>query len=286
MAALLVLCVVTAYAASDATPNLGSVKVTDKTSIFVDARIFDTAGDQGTLDNTVWSIGFKAPIDTNLEFGFMYSGFDVTGPDPIAGNLRESYRKVVSPNLKFGLFGSDRWSLDLGADIAINQTFAANVGSSGFVDSAQPSGGSASFFKAVTPAVRLNLDLFKIGALRVKAAGQMAAWDTLPGTNGEGAIEGFGTVYSLGGGVAWPWGKRLTIVGDAMYPLGGNNYVNEDTGNVDRELVWSAGANWAAGRKCTLGAYATNAMGPTLAASTIGSPANGIALGINLTHSF
>jgi len=283
MAALLVLCVVTAASASDATPNLGTVAVADKASIFVDARIFDTASYQGTLDNTVWSIGFKAPIDTDLDFSFMYSGFDVIGPDPIAGSVRESYRKVVSPALKFGLFKSSKWTLELGADIAVSETFASNIGA---IETAQSGSGSTAFFSSVTPAARLNFNLFKIGALKFKAAGQVAGWDTLPGTNGEGPIEGFGTVYALGGGVAWPWGKRITIVGDAMYPVGGSNYVNEDTGNVDTELVWSAGANLAAGKCTTLAAYATNAMGPTLATSIIGTPANGIALGLNLTHSF
>ena len=108
----------------------------------------------------------------------------------------------------------------------------------------------------------------------------------LPDSTG-GTTRGFGTMFSLGAGVRYPAG-RGTFIGDLARPFSGDNAVDEDTGIVARKTVWSAG--WetplGSGGDTVVSVYATNAAGPSLATSMIGTPGNGVGLGVRLGHTF
>jgi hypothetical protein len=283
VAALLALMLVSA-ACAQGTPNLGTNAIGAKTQVTAEARVFDTSSDQDTFDNTVWSLGFTSPIQENLEFGLIYSQFDATGPDPIADSIRRTQRRVLSPTIKWAL--SDKFAITAGADIAVRETFASNIGvvSAAIGDYDAPT----AIYDSVTPGVRAQWAFMKIGRLQLQAAGQVAFWEDSLQTNVGDNIDGFGTVCSLGGGAVLPLGSRLTLMGDAMFPVSGENVVDDVTGDNDTELVWSAGGQFlvSAARDIKLSVYATNSMQPTIGASIIATPSNSIGVGVGLSAGF
>lgn len=285
IAVLLALLLVPTAFAQTGTPNLGNTAIAEKTVVFLDSRIFDTSGDQDTLDNTVWTLGFMSPIDEDLEFRLVYSQFDVTGPDPINGDLLRTYRKVLSPTIKWA--ACNKLALTFGADIGIKKAFAQNLGGM-YIGAAATYDVPTAVYSDFTPGIKAQYDFITLGSAAIQLAGQVAWWDEEISTNTGEDIEGFGTVFSLGGGVVWPLGSRLCLIGDAMFPVSGDNVVDDETGEVDTELVWSAGGEYIICPKndVRLRAYATNAMQPTIAGSIISSPSNGIGLGIGLSASF
>jgi len=282
---MLALLLVSSAFAQTGTPNLGNTAIADKSVVFLDSRIFDTGEGQDTFDNTVWTLGFISPIQENLDFRMVYSQFDVTGPDPIDGDLINTQRKVLSPTLKWAL--CKKLALTIGADIAIKKSFAQNLGYSS-VESAVYFDYPTAIYKDFIPGVKAVYDFTSIGSAAIQLAGQVAWWGSSVSTNTGEDIEGFGTVFSAGGGVVWPWSKNLTVFGDAMFPVCGDNVVNDETGLVDTEVVWSAGGEYQLSPKNDLKfrAFASNAMQPTIAGSIIAAPSNGVGLGLGLSASF
>lgn len=284
---LLALLVLPAAYAGDGTPNLGTTQVAQVDSRwFVDARIYDTGNGQDWNANTTLSLGFIAPINPNAEFGLMYSELDNAGKDPIGGVLpstsaiRISERRVLSPSVKFRLNngGSSMGvALTVGADVELGKSKGIN----------SLNGGEA-YQKAFTPAAKLQIEFGQPGNFQFQVAGQAAWWPSWCNTNRGAQIPGFGTVVSLGGGVVFPLGSHIVLMGDAMVPVDGDNYINENTNLPDTEVAWSAGGTWMFGdsSNTTLSVYATNSMAPTLAASVIGTPDDSVGVGAALRRNF
>ena len=68
----------------------------------------------------------------------------------------------------------------------------------------------------------------------------------------------FGTVFGLGGGVSYRVNSRLSIFGDAFFPLTGNNSINRDSGDPDRAIAYNAGLRYLANPRLAVDLYATN----------------------------
>jgi len=187
------------------------------------------------------------------------------------GGLHITDREVLSPVLKHRIngLGSTALTVSVGADVAIDD-FTGMVHSTAITEN------------DFTPAARLALEWG--GATRWQLAAQVAAWDNTFATG----VPGYGTVAAVGGGIVWPISGRLTLMGDVMVPVNGDNFYDEATETVDAQPVWSAGAAWRWGgvRNTTLTVYATNAIGPTLANSIIVSPENSMGLGAALRCDF
>ena len=269
----------TVSAVADGTPNLGTATIQQQDARwFVEGRIYDVNSDtQQWYDNSTLSIGFAAPINEETEFDLMVSMLSNAGADPIADSIRMSDRNVLAPYIKrcFSKDGNSTLSFTIGADVALNQ---AKGSADGF----------AAYQNDFTPAAKLQLEWGAPGCVQWQLAAQVAFWDTWATADIGGAIPGFGTVVALGGGLSVPMGEKLTLVGDIMGIANGKNVVNSDTGEVDTQLIWAAGGNWAFGGPytTTLKVFATNAMGPTPATSIIGAPGNSVGFGLALLREF
>lgn len=273
--------------AGDGTPNLGTTQVGQVPSRwFLDARVYDTASGQDWYDNTTLSLGFVAPVNSDTEFGLVYSDLGNTGPDLLGGEgesnpaLRSSERKVLCPTVKFRLKGANGGTgvaVTVGADVELDKASG--------MDNA---GGGVAFQQTFTPAGKLLVEFGQPGRTQYQLAGQVAAWPTLCPTSQGGLIPGFGTVCCLGGGAIVPVSRKLVLSGDIMFPVGGDNTIDDQTNAPDTEPVWSAGGTWMFGGDAdmTLSVYATNSMAPTLAASVIGAPDNSTAFSVALRRNF
>ena len=64
--------------------------------------------------------------------------------------------------------------------------------------------------------------------------------------------------------------------------------MNSTTGQLDNQLIWSAGGNWLLGgpNSSVVKVFATNSMGPTVASSAIGAPDNSVGLGLAYLREF
>lgn len=281
LALLAVLMLPSAFAA-DGPPNLDNAAVCGEdgqTRWFLDARFFETGTDDEDWDNATYSIGFQAPINYHTDFILGYSAMDAVGPNPINGAIRKSDRDVLTAALKRRISGENSnptWALTIGADVeAGGETKGMNTAL-----------GASAYQKTVTPAAKLQVEFGDPGRFQFQVAGQVAWWDTmLPCDNGT-VIEGYGTVVGVGGGVVWPFSSRLSLTGDAMVIVDGENAVMADN-TLDDEVVWSAGGTYRFGdaNDTTLSVYATNSMSPTLAGSIIAASEDSLALGIALRRS-
>jgi len=264
---------------ADGTPNLGTAAIQMQDARwFVEGRIFDVDDNtQDWSDNSTFSLGFAAPVNEDTEFDLSFSTINNTGADAIADSVWMSDRTVLAPYLKrqFSTDGNVIFSLTAGADVALSQAKGTNDAGTAYEDD-------------FTPALRLQAEWGTPGSLQWQLAAQVAFWDTWAATNGGGPIPGFGTVVALGGGVSIPMGAKLTLVGDVMGIAKGENVINSVTGNVDTQLVWSAGGNWLLGGpyNSVVKAFATNSMGGTVASSAIGAPDNSVGFGLAYLRDF
>jgi len=282
LAGLMAALILPAACAGEGTPNLGTSQLVQTDSRwFVDARFFDTDSDtQDWYDNATWSLGFAAPINEKTQFSLMYSNVSNTGKDPINGALRRSDRPVLSPSVKRLISGASSKAavaLEIGADVGTRRATGKNLTS-----------GEITYQDNFTPAAKLQVEWGTPGGFQWQLASQVAFWDTICNTSTGSGIRGFGTVVGVGGGVVLPFGKKLTIVADAMGLVKGDNYINEDTNQPDNTIVWSAGGRWALGgaSNSVLSVYATNSMGPTLGSSVIAAPGDSVGLSVALTRDF
>jgi hypothetical protein len=262
---------------SDGTPNLGTAQINQQDSRwFVEGRIYKTDSDaQNWYDNTTLSVGFSSPINEKTGFEMVLS--DMRNEVISGASTHNSDRTVLAPYVKrnFSNAAGSTVSLTIGADVALSTTKATN-------------GAAEAYQSDFTPAAKLQVEWGKPGNTQWQLAAQVAFWDTWCATNVGAPIPGFGTVVALGGGVTIPFGTKLTLVGDVMGIAGGKNVINADTNAPGTQLIWSAGGNWMLGGPYTtcLSVYATNAMGPTPAASIIAAPDNSVGLGLALRREF
>jgi hypothetical protein len=276
---LLVALLCSTLAMADGTPNLGTAAIqTQDARWFVEGRIFDVDDNtQDWSDNATFSLGFASPINETTEFDLAFSTINNTGADAIAGSLWMSDRTVLAPYVKrqFSTDGNVIFSLTAGADVALSQTKGTSAAGTAYEDD-------------FTPALRLQAEWGQAGSLQWQLAAQVAFWDTWAATNVGGPIPGFGTVVALGGGVSVPMGAKLTLVGDVLGIAKGDNVINSVTGNVDTQMVWSAGGNWNLGGpyNSVVKAFATNSMGGTVASSAIGAPDNSVGFGLAYLRDF
>lgn len=282
LAGLMAAMILPAAYAGEGTPNLGTSQLVQNDSRwFVDARIFEVDRSfQDRLDNTTWSLGFASPINEKTQFSLTYSSVSNTGKDPINGALRRSDRPVLAPTVKRLISGASSKAavaFEIGADVATKKATGQNVAS-----------GAVAYQDNFTPAAKLQAEWGAQGGLQWQLASQIAFWDTTCNTSLGGGVAGFGTVVGVGGGVVLPFGKKLTIVADAMGIMKGDNYINENTNQPDNTIVWSAGGRWALGgaSNSVLSIYATNSMGPTLGSSVIAAPGDSVGLSVALTRDF
>lgn len=282
LAGLMAAMILPAACAGEGTPNLGTSQLVQTDSRwFVDARIFEVDRSfQDRLDNTTWSLGFAAPVNEKTQFSLMYSSVSNTGKDPINGALRQSDRPVLSPSVKRLISGASSKAavaFEIGADVGTRRATGKNLAN-----------GAIAYQDNFTPAAKLQAEWGAQGGLQWQLASQIAFWDTTCNTSLGGGVAGFGTVVGVGGGVVLPFGKKLTIVADAMGIMKGDNYINENTNQPDNTIVWSAGGRWALGgaSNSVLSIYATNSMGPTLGSSVIAAPGDSVGLSVALTRDF
>jgi hypothetical protein len=282
LAGLMAAMILPAACAGEGTPNLGTSQLVQTDSRwFVDARIFEVDRSfQDRLDNTTWTIGFAAPINEKTQFSLKYSSVSNTGKDAINGSLRKSDRPVLAPTVKRLISGASSKAavaFEIGADVATKKATGENLNS-----------GAVAYQDNFTPAAKLQAEWGKEGAFQWQLASQIAFWDNTCATSVGGGVPGFGTVIGVGGGVVMPFGKKLTIVADAMGLMKGDNYIDESTNQPDNTIVWSAGGRWALGgaSNSVLSVYATNSMGPTLGSSLIASPGDSVGLSVALTRDF
>ncbi len=229
-------------------------------------------------DDPLIALGLKGEAGEGRDCTVWYTHWDNDSADPIAGALRASRWDGLSVTLKQELSDEyDRYRLALvgGADFATSGPRGTNT----------VTGASAKMGPA-TPALALPLE-WQSGQSTIIVQPKVVWFrNNLPTTLGT-TISGFGTIFTVGVGLVRPlW--RGEIVADLAYPFAGDNVVDDATGGVEREIVWSAGWRTPLGAedRTWLSVYATNAAGPTPATSVIGTPGNDVGLGVSLGRSF
>ena len=73
-----------------------------------------------------------------------------------------------------------------------------------------------------------------------------------------GSDDSFGTVFGLGGGVAYEVNSQLFILGDVFLPLTGNNSINRDSGEPDEAIAYNVGFRYLTNPGLAVELYATN----------------------------
>jgi hypothetical protein len=273
------------------TPNLGAAEVMQQGSSFMfDARVFEATEDQDTLDNAVYTPGFAAAVNEKVDFSILFSNIDVANESEDINSSQYSStnaltvsRKVLAPALKWRINANDSYpalTLSVGADIVMDgytvTSSGLNLGQYGYSDTYG--------FDDFIPAARLQLQWGKPGKFQFQVAGQVNVFDDEGRYVSSGSPEpspepkqydtpqGPGTVVGVGGGVVWPWSKKLAVVGDFMGIVNGYNSHCTICGQAHRQAnIWSAGLNYAC-KASLISLYATNSLAPTLVDSLMASP--------------
>jgi len=268
------------------TPILGTARIDQNSSSFIDARFFDRDSSISDWeDNRTFSLGFSSPINEKTEFDLVYSDHRALGM--IEEDVFQTDREVLSPAIKRLISATDKnpaLAFSIGADVAINP--------------GRWSDDSGEYIEAddFTVGAKLQLEWGQPGAMQYQIAAAVACFDSLMGvsyaspaavtTADREVIDGFGTITSLGAGLVYPF-SSFSFVGDFLIPVDGENVI-KDEGYLDDVTVWSAGLRWGLGDRwgSSLNLYATNSMGPTLASSLLASPNNDIGYGITYSRGF
>jgi hypothetical protein len=271
------------------TPNLGTADVLQQGSSFMfDARAFEATEAQDTLDNAVYTPGFAAAVNEKVDFSLMLSTIDVTSEEviipgnPASSDYLNIQRKVLAPMLKWRINGNDKpmaWTLSVGADVVMerNSVTRSNNTPIGTQYGSTP---RVNQFDDFVPAARLQLQWGKPGKFQFQIAGQANIFgetgQSVASAQTSSSITGPDTVMAAGGGIVWPWGKKLSVVGDYMWIVDGNNAIGSCGQYRTDEDIWSAGLNWAC-KASNISVYATNSLAPTLVDSIMASPSNIVA---------
>lgn len=278
------------------TPNLGCADVLGQGSAFMfDARAFDTLEDQDTLDNAVYTLGYAASVNSDVDFCIGFSNIDVAADYGVELDAAQYYgstltidRKVLAPSLKWRISKAGNlpaMALTVGADIALDRNSVILDG----IYPGQSGYGSTYLYDDFVPAAKLQAMWGKAGKFQFQLAGQANFFSS------EGRYSGYdyedesyptqssyaptapGTVIALGGGVVWPLSSKLSVSGDYMSIVDGHNAVCYCGGMHLEEDVWSAGLNYAFSGS-NLSVYATNSLAPTLVDSIMASADNATAV--------
>ncbi len=256
--------------AQTGTPNVPSALTWQGDTLWqVEARCF--RGGNDTL-----SAGAVTPLDDRTDLTIWYTHFDGDSYSAVAGALRNSRWSSLSFALKQELRDEEidaKVSLVPSLDWCLQRPRGVNAAT-----------GASAEMKRMIPGLAVPVEWAGREGT-VSLCPRLIFFDKNLSTSTGGTIRGFGTVFAVSGGVRHPMG-RGDVVGDVAWPFGGENAVNENSGVVDRQVVWSAGYEVPVGDNTVLSVYATNAAGPSVATSIISAPGNGIGCGVKLGHTF
>ena len=252
-------------------PNLNSAEVLPpgQTLVQTQARFFEGSG------NETLAVGIRSNLDARRETSLWYTAITNRGEDPLAGSVRESkwhalslaWKQEVSSN-----FLGKMLAVVASVDLSTSGPRGTNLNTGAYAE-----------MDGVIPAVALPLQ-WQHGQTTWVAEGKVVWFEnTIPNSWG-GTTEGFGRIVMLGLGVTSPFlGGEL--IADVSAPVSGGNVIDETTGRPDDALVWSLGwRNDILGAGMPVDLYATNASGPSLAASALAAPDNSIGFGISITR--
>lgn len=271
----LLVSVATAYAAETGTPNMMSAQVRSSPRMGwqVEVRSYPGSG------NIVWAGGVSKRLAENAELDLWYNHLDIEGEDPIAGAVRHSQWTAVSASLKLALRhrpeDSVRWAVIPELNYSTTRPRAQNAGSATVTEGPR-----------MIPAVAVAGE-WTSGPTTLILEPKFAWFDTPWHDSSGGAVTGFGNLLTVGGGIIHQWHSG-ELVGDAAYPINGNNAVSETTGAAARKLVWSAGYRRPIARDGRVQAevYLTNTAGPSVAESMVGTRGSGTGVGLRISGEF
>jgi len=73
----------------------------------------------------------------------------------------------------------------------------------------------------------------------------------------------FGTTFGLTGAVSFQINPRLTLWGDAFFPVTGNNSISRESGKPDKAIAYNAGFRYLVNPRIGLDIFASNTLGST-----------------------
>jgi len=276
LAAGVVLPVLVAHAAvaqCNATINLRSGTVLQGPAVgWGEARFWDGDG------NETIAVGATGQMAARWDGTLMFQDIDVSGEDPIAGIVRASELQLIAGDLRWQLrSGSWNIAVNPGLEFVTGKARGTNTATGDYVDwgdDAIPTLGvicertSGSWTWIINP--------------------KLAGWQGSAIATNEQLVEGFGTVIGIGVGVRKQLSDRWLLMADVTPIIAGDNSINEDTNQVERDVVWGVGASYllVPAHNTWLTAFGSNAFGPTPATSLLAAPNNSICLGVRGTTTF
>lgn len=256
--------------AQTGTPNVPSAMAWQGDTLWqAEARIYKGS-------NLTLAAGAVTPLQDRTDLTVWYTHLDGDSYSPIAGTMRESRWSGLSFALKHEVRGNaDDYQISVVPSLewGLKRPRGTNATT-----------GASATMKRIVPGIAVPVE-WTWGEGTIVVCPQVMFFDkNLPASSG-GTIRGFGTLVTLAAGARYPVGKG-EVLADLAYPLGGRNSVDDGTNVADRQTVWSLGYEIEVGSRTTATAFLGNAAGPSPATAVIGTPGNGVGVGVKVGHIF
>lgn len=271
------------HAELDRTPNmvLLSTKIVEVSDAFSDSIMPTWEGEFRQFrsrNSHTWSVGGSAALDERTDLEIMFSSWRNGDSDPIAGAVRSSRWDALSVNLARRL-SSDEASTKLAVVPFVDLSGSARAGKN------EDTGDSA-FQNAFNWGVAVVAQ-GQVGGCTVALEPKYVNLASCLPTSRGGTIDGYGQVVTIGAAATRPL-MGGTLMADVQGCVSGRNSIDRDTGDLIREIVWSAGWRkpFRADGSASVELFATNAAGPSMVDSVLVAVNNGAGVGARVAIKF
>jgi len=223
-----------------------------------------------------WAARARTRVGDDMDAELTLFTMSTSSQDAIAEGMRDSDATLLGANLKWLAYE------DEGVTISVIPGLEAPLDDTEGTNRAIP---ATALSDDIIPVLAVPIQFESIDGTIFTVVPRYVGFDEAPRVTGNGIVAGFGDTTALGASIYRPL-RSYAVWADVQVVLSGNNTVEESTGAVTDEIVWSAGATWFAEDDWKIDLFATTAAGPTAATSLIGASDGSVGIGIGASGEF
>lgn len=227
--------------------------------------------------NESFAVGVLGQVSDRWDGNITFLDMGIRGEDPIGGVVRESSLQLLAFDARRQLFdGNYKVTVNPGLELVPSHATGRNTATDAVAD-----------WGDVIWTCGLACER-TYGSWTWIFNPRLAAWRESVTASNDQEVDGFGTVVGLGLGVRRQMSSRLLLTADWTAIVSGENTLDEDTNELDREAVWGVSATYRLprSRDCWLTIFTSNAFGPTPATALLAVPGNSLCFGARAATSF
>lgn len=209
-------------------------------------------------------VGFTWAITNSTELTFMSQLVDSGSPGR-QGDFRATSKADRGDFFDLTLELKQRFFLDKSQRLSLSGVASVSWGQRGYTFRQEGEIVDQGVYEAIVPALAIPFTAQATEDLYVTISPTVAFFgedDALylhtPPIADPGS---FGTTFGFTTALSYSFTERLTLWGDAFFPITGNNSINRDSGRPDRAIAYNAGFRYLVNPKVALDIFTSNSYG-------------------------